>query len=247
LLTAIRGESALSSALTLQDDGIEGAGVFASSFGRRICRALTRVDTLPSLPAIFGSSQSLTRFSSSASFEPSSGPPSASSNALRAYAALLDRLVHLVEPAHFCELIPDDGAISYVHFPLLQKYAYISLIMLLRSCISDFSPLISSVRSRCRTPNARAPTSNASRTSSSATKVCVRLSLSLLLSRRLIVFMVSAHFSGLVPLFHVFPISFFAHARRSKHGNTRAARSFLLIQSQDIISPSPNIISPTLV
>ena len=124
LLTAIRGESALSCALALQYDGIEKAGVFASSFGRRIRRALSRFGTVPSSLAAFGTSHlsmstSSALFSSSASFKSLSEPPSASSNALRAYVALLDRLVHRVEPAPFCELIPDDGTISYVPFPWL--------------------------------------------------------------------------------------------------------------------------------
>ena len=121
LLTAIRDDVAFSFALTLQDDGIVN---LTALFGCRIRRALIRNGTLPSTLTVFGSSQlsmltlSALLFSSSPSFKSSSERPSTSSNALRAYAALLDRLVHLVEPAHFCELIPDYGATSFF-FPWL--------------------------------------------------------------------------------------------------------------------------------
>jgi hypothetical protein len=110
----MRGDGALSLAMTLRDDGGDAARVFASPFGRRIRRALARIDTVPSTAL----------FAFSTSSQSPSEPLPASCNALRAYAALLDRLVHLVEPAHFCELIPDDGAMSYaislLHLPYVS-------------------------------------------------------------------------------------------------------------------------------
>jgi hypothetical protein len=102
----MRGDGASSLAMTLGDDCSDAARVFASPFGRRMRRALARIGTVSSSALLVSSvpSQSL------------SEPLSASCNALRAYSALLDRLVLLVEPAHFCELIPDDGAMPYVIF-----------------------------------------------------------------------------------------------------------------------------------